>query len=442
MALWTRSTTDLASVILAASFCAAHASFLQPHRAAQLHHAVQLDAASDLLDANETNVLKRMQWWSTGESEMAPTDKYLLFTADAGGLNNIRIGWEMTGLVAQYTGRTLVLPPPAPIYLLDWGSRLTGFLPSTMTDGSTKTDISNMLNLKQLKTMLSTLTWAEFQQRTGLTWEEAMRQAAKVNGTNKLAECSALPDYSAVTAKLLFMSGDGDRREGFSCGEWYMRGGPKETLANSVGTRGYALLTHGFMWHGDAFHIAAKVVNYLGLFNYVALHARYNDFEANFGKQPDPQHVIDRLKPWLGSGVKFYIASDEPKKFAGLNMYSADTVMWADLLGEATGGLLAEEKKRFGKERWFKLTGPVEELICAFSKVFFGSEQSSFSGHIQAMRIQAEAPVTSRILNKGDLPTEHVKSDIARWENKGGAGAFLPLPKNKGKVFLLQYGPH
>jgi len=418
---------------LASSFCAA--SFLQPHR------AVQPDYAIELLDANEKTLLKRMQWWSIAGPEMAPTDKYLLFTADGGGLNNIRMGWEMTGLVAQYTGRTLVLPPPAPIYLLDWGDRKTGFLPAGMTSGNTKTDISNMLNLKQLKTMLPTLTWHEFQQRTGLTWEEAKNQAVKVE-PEKVQECEALSDYNSVSSKFLFMSGDGDRREGFSCAEWYLRGGPKPLLAYQVGSRGYALLTHGFMWHEDAFQIAAKVVSYLGLFNYTALHARYNDFEANFGVQPDPQQVIDRMSPWLGSGVKFYIASDEPKKFAGLNMYSADVVMWPDLLGQATNGLLAKEKERFTEERWFKLTGPVEELICAFSKVFVGSERSSFTGHIQAMRIQAEAPVTSRILNTDDFPTEDVKSDIAQWEHKGGAGAFSPLPKSKGKVFLLQYGPH
>jgi len=372
---------------------------------------------------------------------MAPTDKYLLFTADAGGLNNIRIGWEMTGLVAQHTGRTLVLPPPAPIYLLDWGDRLTGFLPASLKDQGTKTNVSDMLNLKQLKTMLPTLTWDEFQQRTGLTWEAAMKQAAMVD-SKKVSTCEALPDYNAVSAKILFMSGDGDRREGFSCGEWSERGGPKQELADGVGSRGYALLTHGFMWHDDAFQIAAKVVNYLGLFNYIALHARYNDFEQNFGKQPEPQEVVDRLSPWLGPGVKFYIASDEPKKFAGLNMHSANVVMWADLLGEATNGLLTKEKARFSEERWFKLTGPVEELICAFSKVFVGSQQSSFSGHIQAMRIQAEAPVTSRILNTDDFVSESVKSDIAQWDKQGGAGAFSPLPRNKGKVFLLQYGPH
>jgi len=393
------------------------------------------------LDAHEQMVLKRMQWWSAGGPEIPPSDRYLLFSADAGGLNNIRIGWEMTGLVAQYTHRTLVLPPPQPIYLLDWGRRVTGFLPGTLTDGSSKTAIDEMLNLKQLKTMLSALTWTEFQQRTGLTWEQATSQAVKVY-SRKVHDCEALSEYKSVSTTLLFMSGDGDRREGFSCGVWSERGGPKPVLAKEVGDEGYALLTHGFMWHQDAFHIAAKVVNYLGLFDYVALHARYNDFEKNFGKRPGPQEVINKLSPWLGPGTKLYIASDEPKKFTGLNTFSANVVMWADLLGEATGGLLTAEKERFSEERWFKLTGPIEELICTFSKVFVGSALSSFSGHIEAMRIQAEAPVTSRILSTDAFPTDKLHSNIVQWDSRGGAAAFSPLPQDRGKIFLLQYGPH
>jgi len=285
--------------------------------------------------------------------------------------------------------------------------------------------------------MLPTLTWDEFHQRTGLSWEQATREAMTVD-KEKINECNVLSDYKASNARLLFMSGDGDRREGFSCGEWSLRGGPKQALKEKVGDEGYALLTHGFMWHEDAFHIASKVVSYLGLFKYVALHARYNDFTLNFGVQPQPQDVVDELSPWLGSGTTLYIASDEPKKFAGLNTHSARVVMWADLLGPATNGLLTKERERFSQERWFKLTGPVEELICTFSKVFMGSERSSFTGHIQAMRVQADAPVTSMILNTKPLATEDVKSALTHWDSKGGAGAFSALPRNKGNVFFLQ----
>lgn len=46
------------------------------------------------------------------------TIKYLTFEADRGGWNNIRMSLEIVFIIAAATGRTLVLPPDAPLYLL------------------------------------------------------------------------------------------------------------------------------------------------------------------------------------------------------------------------------------------------------------------------------------------------------------------------------------
>lgn len=392
------------------------------------------------LDSEEETTLHRMQWWAKDGSALPPTDKYLLFTQDVSGLNNIRIGWEMSALVAQYTGRTLVLPPAHSIYLLDWGRRVTGFLPKALESGQTKTAMEDLINVPQLKAALPTLTWEEFQEHTGTTWEQAVNQSQKLEGEN-FAECAQIPDYKKVTAQFLFMDGGTDnRREGFNCGQWWRNGGPKDGLKNEVGDQGFALLTHGFSWHDDAFRIAAKAVNYLGLFKYTALHARYNDFEKNFGRQPKPQEVLDSLSTWSKDGTKLYIASDEPDKFAGLDKHGAQVVMWKDLVGEgaSTDKLLDKERAKFSEERWFKLTGPIEELICTYAKIFVGSDKSSFSGHIDAMRIQAEAPTTTRVMHTDTFPVEDVKANIAAWTDKGGESAFEPLPRSKGNVFFLQ----
>merc|ERR1719401_1335890 len=156
-----------------------------------------------------------------------------------------------------------------------------------------------MINVPQLKATLPTLTYQEFLDKTGLTWDDALKQSQELEGEN-FAECTQIKDYKNVSAKFLFMPGDvGDRREGFNCGQWWRNGGPKDALRKEAGDAGFAMLTHGFSWHDDAFRVAAKAVNYLGLFNYTAMHARYNDFEKNFGKQPKPQEVADSLEPWL-----------------------------------------------------------------------------------------------------------------------------------------------
>ena len=47
--------------------------------------------------------------------------KYLTFEPDPGGWNNIRMSMEIIFVIAASTGRTLVLPPKAPFYLLGMG---------------------------------------------------------------------------------------------------------------------------------------------------------------------------------------------------------------------------------------------------------------------------------------------------------------------------------
>ena len=45
-------------------------------------------------------------------------EKYLTFTIDRGGWNNVRMSMEIIFVVAAATGRTLVLPPKEPLYRL------------------------------------------------------------------------------------------------------------------------------------------------------------------------------------------------------------------------------------------------------------------------------------------------------------------------------------
>jgi hypothetical protein len=44
--------------------------------------------------------------------------KYISFSPDRGGWNNIRMSMEIIFVIAAASGRTLVLPPEQPLYLL------------------------------------------------------------------------------------------------------------------------------------------------------------------------------------------------------------------------------------------------------------------------------------------------------------------------------------
>merc|ERR1719387_2758108 len=286
---------------------------------------------------------------------VAPTEKYLLFTNDAGGLNNIRLGWEAAGLIAQATGRTLVLPPRSKMYLLDFG--FGNRKPPGGADFS-GTLVQELMNLVQLKGNLPTLTDNEFQARTGVTWRQALLRAQQLPKESKTA--CVIDDYKKVEGQYLFL--DGQEREGFSCMAWPDRGAPNEHVKKVMGDQGWALMNHGFVWHDDAFAIASKVINYLGLFDYTAMHARYGDFQFHEDQQ-DPMAIFNKWDALIQPGTVLYLATDEPQKFQQTGLINsllqtnagARIVTWDDLFKDSTGQLLVELKQKFSDERWFKL---------------------------------------------------------------------------------------
>merc|ERR1712176_1615389 len=145
-------------------------------------------------------------------------------------------------------------------------------------------------------------------------------------------EVCELSAYQDLQDRFIFL--EGQNREAFKCGEWWVRGGPTEQLKGDplFGEKDWALLTHGFVWHKDVFDIAAHVVNFLGIFEYNALHARYNDFQYQSERQ-DPSLIWDRWESVFKSAPKLYVASDDPERImtlrqmAGIEVYTFDDML-------------------------------------------------------------------------------------------------------------------
>eukprot|EP00928_Gymnodinium_smaydae_P079028 TRINITY_DN6304_c1_g2_i1.p1 TRINITY_DN6304_c1_g2~~TRINITY_DN6304_c1_g2_i1.p1 ORF type:complete len:628 (-),score=142.47 TRINITY_DN6304_c1_g2_i1:69-1952(-) len=370
----------------------------------------------------------RLRWWAlnpAGNAEIP--DKYVIFDNDAGGPNNIRIGWEMTAIVARATGRTFVLPPAEKMYLLDFGPMNLKHRKGVKE--GTKTKVEDLINLPQLRTVLPTLTFSEFTQRTGLTWRKARAQAKQIHQEY----VCLLFRYKQLDDRILFMQGGNPRREGFGCGEWFSKGAPKAEMRNHMQERDWALLTHGFVWHPDAFRVAKPVIDYLGLFKYVALHARYNDFQYKDVRQP-----ADKILEGMSTMPSFdtlYVASDEPEKFMGLGEKYKKRIVTFDQLFAGNDDIAQEMqavKTQLGAERWFKMLGPAEELICTFARVFVGSAQSSFSGHIHRMRVHAGAPTTHMYVHTQPYKFHKATKEVEQWEARG---AFSPKPLLEGDRF-------
>lgn len=400
----------------------------------------RLDMPREEQERRRLQVLGRMQWWATLREPKPVTDTYLFFTPDAGGPNNIRIGWEMCAVVAQRTNRTLVLPPASRMYLLDIGPRTNWHGRGSRT----KTKVEDLINLAQLKGMLPTLTADEFAERTNQSWKSAAATGTSVPEKD-ICDFAA---YAAIGSRILYMPGD-HPREGFSCGEWWALGGPREDFRPQFSDASWALLTHGFVWHPDAFTIASHAVSHLGIFNYSALHARYNDFQFSDARQGAVSIVSKWGRVLAGRNQTLYVASDEPKEFAQAAA-RARLMFFRELFGENSlpedgPAPLADVRKQFSVERWFKMLGPAEELICTFAKVFVGTDKSSFSGHINRMRLHAQAPVTMVLQHTMNVPENEILASIATWErtlinSSDYASSFHRHAATRGDIFLLHIG--
>jgi hypothetical protein len=261
-----------------------------------------------------------------------------------------------------------------------------------------------------------------------MTFEAATSKAGKVSGDG----CHDFKEFEAVPDEIMYIDGK-VMRQGFKCGEWAKLGGPVTSWRASMAPENWALLTHGFVWHPDAFSIASKVVGHLGVFQYNALHARYGDLQYQDVKT-DPGKIFENQPSLLQGVQKVYIASDNPEKFDGVDFGNVLAVRWADLFTQREGNILNMERAKYTPERWFKLIGPVEELICTFAKVFVGTRLSSFSGHIERMRIHARAPVTDvQVHDVPEIPWK-IHASIALWIDK--EANYHVHESSKGDIFL------
>eukprot|EP00929_Paragymnodinium_shiwhaense_P119211 TRINITY_DN91096_c0_g1_i1.p1 TRINITY_DN91096_c0_g1~~TRINITY_DN91096_c0_g1_i1.p1 ORF type:complete len:630 (-),score=141.79 TRINITY_DN91096_c0_g1_i1:59-1948(-) len=394
---------------------------------------------------------------------LPPTDRYFLYDTDEGGLNNIRIGWEMAGILAQHTKRTLVLPPSQPYYLMSDGGR---------------SDVQSYIELDRLKAQIPTLTFKEFYDREHERLKLPASLAQSEDGT-KVHEWKdwARTNLPTMTGgdpcdisrfekhkdNILYFSQTTPDDRIFVCGDWASIGQPRFTQHGpgsalfQTSAEGWSLMRNGFTWHPDAFKLTSKIVHNLGLFDYVALHARYNDFQFKDKRQPvsklmenmgitppavtppDASSLLEESSssstraahranaalssviPFLKNGAPLYISTDEkdPAFFKAFEDAGVKLVHWEDV-----APLL---KDVVPPQRTEQLKGIVEQMTCAYARVFVATELSTFSNYAQRMRIYADAPVKERLYHTVARTPEQdkkIEDSLQAWDARGGAAAF------------------
>jgi len=341
--------------------------------------------------------------------------KYLTFDTDCGGLNNIRMEFEFAVALARVLGRTLVLPPKKPWYLIDFGQIQVGPRPK---DGHAS-DYGDFWDLDSIRAGgVPVLTMEEFRSRGRpsqevrwthdateevINWpsvaavREAKSKGVKVGSRRedrKRIEVSAA-QRNADLLHVVVCKKEGGHREDIrnlnQAGHIFEFANPKDEAAHRAFFRAHV------HWVPEVFEIASKVVAKLGMFKYGAAHIRRNDLQYK-DVFFSPTRLSKRVLPALSPGETLYIATDEtsPRYFKPFTE-NHTVVRWADVAPDAPGSPLA------GVKVPPRLIGPVEQVICAGGRVFFGTWRSTFTNHIYRLRNYLHAPDAREHLVSGDI---------------------------------------
>lgn len=350
---------------------------------------------------------------------------YLLFDVDPGGLNNIRMAFEYVAILAAVTGRTLVLPPAQPWYLLHSGPIHTG------THGG-HCGFDEIFDIAALSESIATITTADFIRGEGVRlgipgpladpgaplargaapvpadelrrWKEWLYESAHVIPWSPYETLVCLPRVEAVERAGMLTEPFVDHREPveftpamrdapviyFPTHRPYRQLGQVAAMLAcsdpALATNTRRLLKHAVRYVPEVFEVAARLVATLPGGGYSSLHIRRNDFQFT-GSRAGPEESLANIRELLDDSEPLYIATDETdESFFDVFRRDRPVYRWDDFLSPRCERVLEGESLRD------ELVGPVEQVVCAAARVFIGTELSTFSNYITRLRGYMNAP--------------------------------------------------
>lgn len=378
-------------------------------------------------------VVSRMKYWSgldDQEQQPNPFDKYVTFTVDCGGFNNIRMAFEHNVILAWLTRRTLVLPPPAGWYLIDWGP----FARDVPADVSGVTDYSEFFNMTALRSAVPVISTHEFIARekgrlgipaeyhTGDFFGFDLRNAYNkwlisqnwhhpwgllsvvlfwpdIETVEKIApprqehvSNRKKVEYSQEIKNQVVLNFPSCFKEDES-GNFRWLGQVAATAAfvdSELAVSMKKMLRNHVHYPDIVFEVAARVVAQLGMFSYSSMHIRRNDLQYKdvFISSDD---TLKHIRPLLNRNETLYLSTDETSAGFFESLEKEYRVFrWNDFLD--VGGKGKEVLR--GIEIPRKLVGITEQAICMMGRRFFGTRASTFSGYITRLRGYVKAPDT------------------------------------------------
>jgi hypothetical protein len=389
-----------------------------------------------------------LQYWALkskplGFPKLKP-HRYVTFDIDQGGLNNIRLVFEYVAVIAAITGRTLVLPPAKPWYLINIGP-IEGGEPGGVTH------IGDVIDIPALAKSIRILTTEEFileasehlnipaEHRTAVPstevdalairdnkWSDWLYENTEIIRWNPYDSIICIPNVESVgdPSNSLESNLTEAYRDGRNLVEFTPRMnasavlhfpsrnglrslGPVATMLGSINPiipkTGRRLLKQHVRYRPEIFEIANQLISTLGFSKFNALHIRRNDFQYKQTRL-NAEIISSNVKPIFNTTLPLYIATDESSE-EFIEVFSKDhqVYLWQDIL-DATE--ISTEIPRL----W---VGPIEQLVCAASNQFAGTDLSTFSSYIHRIRGYKDGPDTECFFHSIDYNTDdHQKEQL------------------------------
>eukprot|EP01035_Chromulina_nebulosa_P018978 gene18978-24790_t len=285
-----------------------------------------------------------------------PVDKYVTFEPDFGGWNNIRMQMELILVFALATGRTLVLPPDQPMYLLHHGKghqkvhSFADFFPFDIIDQRVKViSMKEYLEKEGLTNHLSIIPkQVEFDMSDKLEKNYLWRYLRNV---------SSCPLWKCMTEYLII---------------------PKEP--DELMDRYYKRFVRDYVHYVDTiFCKAAVIIKHLldeGNGSFTSFHIRRGEFQYKEVKI-SASELMRNVGHLIPSNELLYLATDEKNKsFFNDMLVRFPKIRYLDDYIDTAG--LVDINPNY--------LGMIDQVVCTRGTQFIGTWFSTFSGYITRMR--------------------------------------------------------
>lgn len=386
-------------------------------------------------------VLPELRYWNprllNNQFKQFNAHRYVCFDVDQGGLNNVRLVFEYVAVIAAITGRTLVLPPPQPWYLLDNG-------PQHLGTNTGVTDFGDIFDIPALQEVIPVQTTEEFIRESAkhlsipASFQEGDAFNAEFGGQEIRKQWKQWLSDNAEVPKgwkpyeTLICFPDKERTDIEELSDQYVDGrelveftprmnaapviyypsnaedrslGPVATMLASdhdeLPRLTRRLIKHHIRYHPNIFAIASEIISSLGPYQYTAVHIRRNDFQYKQARTR-AEETWNNTHKLFTDELPVYIATDEvDKDFREVFRLKKTVFFWDDIMQGYSGTDFPE-----------KLIGPVEQLICVGASRFIGTDLSTFSSYIVRLRGYTRAPDMASYYHTERYTAPKVEPDI------------------------------